>query len=154
MRLSFIDETAVKQLKIWLNFFVQVSSKCRKTGIEKKFVAEGSMGRKTQKGFANIFIVKSSSIMHLAMVPRFIWREDVFHHLLKSFKIADLLYAHYLLFYSLWWERIFCCSANSIIFSYTQPCMTDSQDEYILEVERFEKGVGVRQLMCWKQQKP
>lgn len=92
---------------VWLNFIVWLWSKCRKTGIEKKFVAEGCMRRKTWQGFENIFIMKGSSVMHLAMVPRVIWMRDIFHHLLKCFKIADLLYTHYLLFYSLWWERIF-----------------------------------------------
>lgn len=32
--------------------------------------------------------------------------------------------------------------------------MMDSQEEYILEEEGFGKGVGVTQLVCWKQQKP
>lgn len=106
------------------------------------------MGRKTQKAFGNTFIMKGSSIMHLAMVPRFIWRGDIFHHLLKCFKMADLLYTHYLLFYSPWWVRIFLFCKQHHFLLYT--AMYDKEEEE----EGFGKGVGDRQLVCQKQQKP
>lgn len=129
----FVDEVAFYRWNcfqatkdvIWFNFMKWLSILCflnTDKQIEKKFVAEANIRRQTLKCLRNTCITKNFSIMHLvdiAMVPRLFWRGEIFHCLLKWLKIVDLLYNHYLFFYSLQWEGIFCCSANRIIFSQT-----------------------------------